>query len=132
MKKKIKDYTLEELKEEMCEIGEKTFRANQIWEWLYKKNVFSFDDMTNISPDLREKLDKQYEIGAYKIIKKLESKDGTKKFLFDILDGNAIETVLMEYKFGKSICVSSQVGCKMGCKFCASTGINFIRNLTAR
>ena len=131
MKNKIKDYTLEELKEEMNQIGEKAFRTIQIWEWLYKENVSAFDEMTNLSLELRKKLEEKYEIGTYKIIKKQESKDGTKKFLFDILDGNAIETVLMEYKYGKSICVSSQVGCKMGCRFCASTGIEFIRNLSA-
>ena len=131
MKKNIKDYTLEELKEEMKAIDEKPFRATQIWEWLYKENVASFEQMTNLSIDLRNKLNDNYEICIYKILRKLESKDGTKKFLFDILDGNAIETVLMEYKFGKSICVSSQVGCKMGCKFCASTGIDFIRSLSS-
>lgn len=131
MKRKIKDFTLEELKEEMSRIGEKPFRATQIWEWLYKENVASFDEMTNLSLELRNKLQEEYEIGTYKIIKKQESKDGTKKFLFNILDENAIETVLMEYKFGKSICVSSQVGCKMGCKFCASTGIEFVRSLSA-
>ena len=131
MKNKIKDYTLEELKEEMNQIGEKAFRTIQIWEWLYKENVSTFDEMTNLSLELRKKLEEKYELGTYKIIKKQESKDGTKKFLFDILDGNAIETVLMEYKYGKSICVSSQVGCKMGCRFCASTGIEFIRNLSA-
>ena len=129
--KKIKDFLLDELKEEMISVGEKPFRATQIWEWLYKENVSSFDEMTNLSTELREKLKSNYEIGTYKIIKKLESKDGTKKFLFDILDGNAIETVLMDYKFGKSICVSTQVGCKMGCKFCASTGIDFVRSLSS-
>ena len=131
MKSKIKDFTFEELKNEMELINEKSFRATQIWEWLYKENVSSFDEMTNLSIDLRDKLKERYEIGTYQILRKLESKDGTKKFLFDILDGNAIETVLMEYKFGKSICVSTQVGCKMGCKFCASTGIDFIRSLSA-
>ena len=129
--KKIKDYTVEELKEEMLNLGEKPFRATQIWEWIYKENVSSFDDMTNLSVDLRNKLKENFEIGTYKILRKLESKDGTKKFLFDILDGNAIETVLMDYKFGKSICVSTQVGCKMGCKFCASTGIEFVRSLSS-
>ena len=129
--KKIKDFTADELKEEMANLGEKPFRASQIWEWLYKENVSSFDEMTNLSIDLRSKLKENYEIGTYKIIRKLESVDGTKKYLFDILDGNAIETVLMDYKFGKSICVSTQVGCKMGCKFCASTGIDFVRSLSS-
>ena len=131
MKTKIKDLCIDELKEEMKKIGEKPFRATQIWEWLYKEDVSSFDEMTNLSIELRRKLKEEYEIGTYKIIRKLESKDGTKKFLFDILDGNAIETVLMDYKFGKSICVSTQVGCKMGCKFCASTGIEFVRSLSS-
>ena len=86
--------------------------------------------MTNLSIELREKLKKEYTICNFKILKKQESSDGTKKYLFDVLDGNAIESVLMEYHHGKTICVSSQIGCKMGCKFCASTGIKFIRSLT--
>ena len=129
--KNIKDYTLEELKEQLIEIGEKPFRAEQIFKWIYEAEVTSFDEMTNLSLDLREKLKEQFELPNFKILKKLESVDGTKKYLFDLLDGNAIETVLMEYHHGKTICVSSQVGCKMGCKFCASTGIPFIRNLSA-
>ena len=129
--KNIKDYDLQDLKEELVNIGEKSFRAEQIFKWLYQDKVKSFDDMTNLSLELREKLKANYTICNYNIIKKLESSDGTKKYLFDILDGNAIESVLMEYHYGKSICVSSQVGCKMGCKFCASTGINFVRSLTS-
>jgi len=129
--KNIKNYDLEELKQEFINIEEKPFRAEQVFKWIYEKNVKNFSDMTNISIQLQEKLSKYYTLGRYNIIKKLESLDGTKKYLFDVLDGNAIETVLMEYKHGKTICVSSQVGCKMGCKFCASTGIPFIRNLTA-
>jgi len=129
--KNIKDYTLEELKEELKNIGEKPFRAEQIFMWLYKEQVKSFDEMTNLSISLREKLKKDYTLCNYNIIKKQESADGTKKYLFDVLDGNAIETVLMEYHHGKTICVSSQIGCKMGCKFCASTGIAFVRNLSS-
>ena len=129
--KNIKDYDLQDLKEELATINEKAFRAEQIFKWLYQEKVTSFDEMTNLSLELREKLKQSYTICNYKILRKLESSDGTKKYLFDILDGNAIETVLMEYHYGKSICVSSQVGCKMGCKFCASTGIPFVRNLTA-
>ena len=87
--------------------------------------------MTNLSIELREKLKENYTMCNYNILKKQESKDGTKKYLFDVLDGNAIETVLMQYHHGKTVCVSSQIGCKMGCKFCASTGIQFVRNLTA-
>ena len=104
--KNIKDYNLDSLKEEFINIGEKAFRAEQVFKWIYEKHNF-------------------------KILKKQESSDGTKKYLFDTLDGNAIETVLMSYHHGYSICVSSQIGCKMGCKFCASTGIKFIRNLTS-
>lgn len=128
--KNIKDYDLSDLKEEMISIGEKGFRAEQIFKWLYVDKVKDFDEMTNLSLELRKKLKENYTICNFKILKKLESKDGTKKYLFDVLDENAIESVLMEYHHGKTICVSSQIGCKMGCKFCASTGIPFIRNLT--
>jgi len=131
LKRNIKSFTLDELKNEMIALGEKGFRGEQIFKWIHQENVQSFEEMTNISKDFREVLEEKYTINNFKIIKKLESKDGTKKYLFDILDGNAIESVLMEYKFGYSICVSSQVGCKMGCKFCASTGIPFSRSLEA-
>lgn len=132
MKKNIKNYNLENLKEELKNLGEKPFRAEQIFKWLYQDKVTSFDDMTNLSLDLRKKLDEYYTIGNFKIVKKLESIDGTKKYLFDVQDGegNLIESVLMQYHHGYTICVSSQIGCKMGCKFCASTGIPFSRNLT--
>ena len=131
MKVNIKNFTLDELKNELKMLGEKSFRAEQIFKWIHQENVQSFDEMTNISKELREKLKNIYSIHNFKIIKKLESIDGTKKYLFDVLDGNAIESVLMKYKYGFSICVSSQIGCKMGCKFCASTGIPFARNLDA-
>lgn len=129
--KNIKDYNLDELQEELINMGEKKFRAEQIFKWIYKEKVKSFDEMTNLSIELREKLKENYTMCNYNILKKQESKDGTKKYLFDVLDGNAIETVLMQYHHGKTACVSSQIGCKMGCKFCASTGIQFVRNLTA-
>ena len=129
--KNIKDYDLKELKEELTKIGEKPFRAEQIFKWLYQEKVKEFGEMTNLSLELRKKLEENYTICNYKILKKQESKDGTIKYLFDVLDGNAIETVLMSYHHGYSICVSSQIGCKMGCKFCASTGINFVRDLTS-
>ena len=129
--KNIKDYNLEELKQELVKLGEKPFRAEQIFKWIFQEKVKSFDEMTNISLELREKLKEEYTICNFNILKKQESKDGTIKYLFDVLDGNAIETVLMSYHHGYSICVSSQIGCKMGCKFCASTGINFIRSLTS-
>ena len=129
--KNIKDYDIEKLEEELLNLGEKKYRAEQIFKWIYKENVVSFDDMTNLSLDLRNKLKQNYSLGIYKILKKQVASDGTIKYLFDILDGNAIETVLMKYHHGYSLCVSSQIGCKMGCKFCASTGIAFIRSLSS-
>ena len=129
--KNIKDYNLDSLKEEFVQMGEKPFRAEQIFKWIFVENVTSFDEMTNLSLELREKLKEKFDLHIFKIIQKQESKDGTKKYLFDVLDGNAIESVLMQYKYGKTICVSSQIGCKMGCKFCASTGVKFVRNLTS-
>lgn len=129
--KNIKDYNLDELKQELVFLGEKPYRAEQIFNWLYIEKVKEFEEMTNLSLELREKLKQNYTMCNFKILKKQESQDGTKKYLFDVLDGNAIETVLMQYHHGKTICVSSQIGCKMGCKFCASTGIAFIRNLTS-
>lgn len=129
--KNIKDYNLEELKDELIALGEKKYRAEQIFKWLYVDKVKEFDEMTNLPLELREKLKKEYTMCNYNILRKQESSDGTKKYLFDVLDGNAIETVLMQYHHGKTICVSSQIGCKMGCKFCASTGIQFVRSLSA-
>ena len=129
--KNIKNYNLDELKQELINLGEKPFRAEQIFKWVFEENVTSFDEMTNISLELREKLKKEYTLCVFNIIKKQVASDGTIKYLFDVLDGNAIETVLMKYHHGYSICVSSQIGCKMGCKFCASTGIAFIRSLTS-
>ena len=128
--KNIKEYNLDELQEEMLALGEKKYRAEQIFKWIYVDKIKEFDEMTNLSIELREKLKKEYTMCNFKILKKQEASDGTKKYLFDVLDGNAIESVLMEYHHGKTICVSSQIGCKMGCKFCASTGIKFIRSLT--
>ncbi len=129
--KNIKDYNLEQLKDELESLGEKKYRAEQIFKWIYVDKVNSFDEMTNLSISLREILKNNYSINNFKVIKRQVSSDGTQKFLFDILDGNAIESVLMKYHHGNTICVSSQVGCKMGCKFCASTGIKFVRSLSA-
>ena len=129
--KNIKDYNLDKLKEEMVSIGEKTYRAEQIFKWIYVDRVSSFKEMTNLSNELRKKLEQSYSFHNFRILKKQESADGTKKYLLDVLDGNAIETVLMKYHHGNTICVSSQIGCKMGCKFCASTGIKFVRNLSS-
>ena len=133
MKKNIKNYDLDDLKEELKLLGEKPFRAEQIFKWIYQDKVKSFEEMTNLSLDLRKKLDENYSLGLFEIVRKLESVDGTKKYLFDVQDGegNLIESVLMQYHHGYTICVSCQIGCKMGCKFCASTGIPFSRNLEA-
>lgn len=128
--KNIKDYNIQELKREFESLGEKPYRVEQVIKWLYEENITSFQEMTNLSLELREKLQKHFYICSYNILQKLESKDGTKKYLLETIDNHTIETVLMEYHHGKSICISSQIGCKMGCKFCASTGIQFIRNLT--
>ena len=129
MKDIIKNYNLNELAQLLSD--EKPFRAEQIFKWLYVKNVASFEEMTDLSLELRQKLEDRFDICNFKILQKLVSKDGTKKYLFELPDGNTIETVLMEYKYGKSLCVSSEVGCKMGCKFCASTGIPFERRLSS-
>ena len=129
-KKDIRSYTLEELKTEMEGIGEKAFRAKQIYEWLHVKLADSFDEMTNLSKDLREKLSRQYRIPAVEMLERQISKiDGTNKFLFRLEDGHVVESVLMKYKHGNSVCISSQVGCRMGCKFCASTIGGLERNL---
>ena len=124
--------TLPELKEEILLLGEKGFKAAQIYSWLHKHGAESFDEMTNISKDLREKLKNNYDIYNCTIEKKLVSVyDDTVKYLFSLNDGELIESVVMKYKYGYTICVSSQVGCKMGCKFCASGIAGFVRNLTA-
>lgn len=129
-KKDIRSYTFEELKKEMESIGEKAFRAKQVYEWLHVKLVDSFDEMTNISKNLREKLDTEYRIPSVKMLDRQISKmDGTNKFLFQLEDGHVVESVLMKYKHGNSVCISSQVGCRMGCRFCASTIGGLERNL---
>ena len=132
MKKDIRAYTYEELIDEMISIGEKKFRAKQIYEWLHIKLADSFDEMSNISLALRKKLDEQYIILPVDMVERQQSKiDGTNKFLFKLYDGNMVESVLMRYKHGNSVCISSQVGCRMGCRFCASTIGGLIRNLSA-
>lgn len=132
MIKDIKSFSLEELKEEMENLGEKSFKAKQIYSWLHKRGAESFDEMTDISKNLREKLKNSYDIYNCTIEKKLVSMyDNTVKYLFKLNDGEFIESVVMKYKYGYTICVSSQVGCKMGCRFCASGIAGFVRNLTA-
>ncbi|KYH29936.1 MULTISPECIES: 23S rRNA (adenine(2503)-C(2))-methyltransferase RlmN [Clostridium] len=129
--KNILDFSLEDLKLWMEENNEGKFRAKQIFEWIYKKGIFDFDNMTNISKDIKNKLKDNFYIGVPQTVNKYTSNiDGTQKFLFKYRDGNIIESVIMKYKYGNTICVSTQVGCRMGCKFCASTIGGIVRNLT--
>ncbi|HKM04135.1 MAG TPA: 23S rRNA (adenine(2503)-C(2))-methyltransferase RlmN [Lachnospiraceae bacterium] len=120
--KDIKSLNLEQLKEVLVSMGEKPFRAKQIYEWMHLRLARNLDEMTNISKELKEKLAAQYEYTSLEAVETLVSKiDGTKKFLFKCSDGNIVESVWMKYKHGNSVCISSQVGCRMGCLFCAST-----------
>ena len=118
-----------DLEKRLIEVGEKPFRATQIFEWLYKRGVKSFEEMTNISKASIENLKNNFDISLIKLTKKQVSIDGTKKYLFELNDANHIEAVLMKHDYGNSICVSSQVGCNMGCKFCASGKYGKVRNL---
>ena len=120
----------DELRELIIGMGEKRFRADQIFEWLHVKRVQRFDEMTNISAQFRIRLEEKFCIKSLFIVKKLEStRDNTVKYLYRLPDGNHVETVLMEYNHGNTVCVSTQVGCKMGCKFCASTIAGYKRDL---
>lgn len=128
----IKSLALSELQQEMEKIGEKKFRAAQIYEWMHKKLAEDFTEMTNLSLSLREKCAEHFELTVLRPVRVQESKlDGTKKYLFALGDGNMVESVLMRYRHGNSVCISSQVGCRMGCRFCASTLGGLVRNLTA-
>lgn len=130
MKKDIKSFTLTQLTDELTAMGEKAFRAKQMYEWMHVKLVRSFDEMTNLSKEIRERCKENYSFTTLHAIEVQESKlDGTKKFLFELSDGNLVESVWMKYKHGNSVCISSQVGCRMGCKFCASTLDGLDRNL---
>ena len=132
MKKDIRAYEYEELQKELERLGEKPFRAKQIYEWLHVKLADRFDEMTNLSVKLREKLAEEYDIFPVQMAERQQSKlDGTNKFLFRLYDGNMVESVLMRYKHGNSVCISSQAGCRMGCVFCASTIGGLKRNLSA-
>ncbi|HHU70624.1 MAG TPA: 23S rRNA (adenine(2503)-C(2))-methyltransferase RlmN [Clostridiales bacterium] len=118
----IKSLSLNELTKEMETIGQPGFRAKQIYEWIHQKLVTSYDEMTNISKDLRGVLAKDYPLTTLQVVNSLKSSnDETIKYLFRLMDNRVIESVLMKYHYGNSVCISSQVGCKMGCKFCAST-----------
>lgn len=126
----IKSLRLEELTEEFAGMNEKAFRAKQAYDWMHKKLAREFDEMSNLSKDFREKCKEKYHFTSLKIIRVQESKiDGTRKYLFGLSDGNVVESVWMKYKHGNSVCISSQVGCRMGCRFCASTLDGLERNL---
>ena len=128
----LKSKTIEELKELLTGWGEKAFRAGQIFGWLHEKRVASISEMTNLSKTLRERMETECEMTVLREVDRLESAlDGTCKFLFELEDGQVIESVLMKYHHGNSVCISSQAGCRMGCRFCASTLGGLIRNLKA-
>ncbi|MTI69940.1 MAG: 23S rRNA (adenine(2503)-C(2))-methyltransferase RlmN [Firmicutes bacterium] len=128
----LKDKTLSELKDIFINLNEKSFRAKQVYKWIHQKNINLISDITVLSKDLRDKLEKDYELSNMTILKRLDSKqDKTKKYLFLLKDKNIIESVMMKHKHGVTLCLSTQVGCRMGCEFCASTKDGLIRNLTA-
>jgi 23S rRNA (adenine2503-C2)-methyltransferase len=131
MKTLIYDYSLEQLQDWLQSQGEPRFRAQQLYDWLYVKRVHSFAEMSNLSKTLRAKLDEEFSIDALREVARYESKDGTVKFLFALQDDYTIETVLMKHNYGISICVTTQVGCRIGCTFCASTLGGLKRNLTS-
>ena len=123
---------ISELEEYFLELGEKKFRAKQLFEAIHKQKIKNIEDISTFSQDLKEKLITSSEIYGVKKVLELKSKlDDTRKYLFELHDGNVIESVLMKYKYGYTVCISTQVGCKMGCAFCASTKKGFIRNLYA-
>ncbi|MGD6879437.1 23S rRNA (adenine(2503)-C(2))-methyltransferase RlmN [Bacillus infantis] len=130
-KPSIYSLQLDELKDWLKDNNEKAFRAAQIFEWLYQKRVASFEDMTNLSKALRDKLNESFTLTTLKTLIQQTSSDGTIKFLFELHDGYSIETVLMRHEYGNSVCVTTQVGCRIGCTFCASTLGGLKRNLEA-
>ncbi len=128
----LKSMSLDELEDLLVGMGEQKFRAKQIFQWLHEKRACSFDEMTNLSKSLREKLAEATKISDVKVVEKLESqKDGTSKYLFALDNDNVIESVLMRYSYGNAVCVSTQAGCRMGCAFCASTLNGLEYNLLA-
>lgn len=130
MKIDIKSLYMEELQKELKAMGEQAFRSKQIYTWLHKRAVSSFDEMTDLSIKLREKLEEHFYITAPKVInKQVSEQDETIKYLWELRDGHSVETVLMSYKHGNTVCISTQVGCRMGCAFCASTIGGLVRNL---
>lgn len=130
MKKSLYGYTLQGLQDLVLSLNLKKYNGEQILRWLYQSQVTSIDEMTNLSLPVREALNQEYEVYLPEIVKKQVSSDGTIKFLLKLKDGNLVETVLMRYVYGNAVCVSSQVGCNMGCSFCASGLLKKVRDLT--
>ncbi len=129
-KQDIKSLELAELTESMVQMGQPKFRGKQVYSWLHEKRVESFEEMSNLPAAFRQQLAQNYYINSLSIIRKLTSKiDGTQKYLLRLKDNNCVEAVLMKYKYGNSVCISTQVGCRMGCKFCASTLAGLVRSL---
>ena len=132
MKRDLRSLNLNELEEEIVALDEKKFRATQIFDWIHNKLIDDFSQMSNVPNSLIDKLSESFMIYPVKKEKMQESQiDGTRKYLFKLHDGEYVESVFMRYSHGNSVCVSSQVGCRMGCKFCASTIGGLVRNLTA-
>lgn len=131
MKTSLYDFNYDQMAELALDFGWKAFRGHQIFQWLYRSRVFNIDDMTNLSKDTRELLKEHYIVNPLTLVKKQVSHDGTTKFLFATEDGSLLESVMMVFDYGKSICVSSQVGCNMGCAFCASGLTKKKRDLTS-
>lgn len=127
----LRDFTLPEMEEFMAGLGEPKYRAGQVCRWVLQRGAGSFDEMTDLSLALRQKLAAAATVAGVKVLQKQAAKDGTAKYLFELPDGEAVESVLLPHDYGNSVCVSSQAGCRMGCKFCASTIGGLVRSLTA-
>lgn len=127
----IGDLNFEEMQSFMLDMGQKAFRGRQLYQWIHGHLACSFEEMTNLPKDFRQELAQRAMIAGAKVAARQVSKDGTSKFLFELSDGNFVESVLMKYKHGNSVCISTQVGCRMGCRFCASTVGGLVRNLRA-
>ncbi len=126
----IRSLTFGELSEEVCAMGLPAYRAGQIYQWLHEKQAASFEEMTSLPAALRSRMEERFELVCLRAVeRKVSGIDGTRKYLFALPDGNVIESVLMRYKHGNSVCISSQVGCRMGCRFCASTLDGLVRSL---
>ena len=127
----IYDFSFEQLNDLMLANGFKKYNATQVFQWLYRQKVSSFDEMTNLSKNLRNWLKENYSCDGLVMLKRQISRDGTRKYLFQLSDGSNIESVLMHYDYGDCICVTSEVGCNMGCTFCASGLLKKKRDLTS-